>query len=266
MAGPGWHGNAMRSWCILLLAGLAAAGTAADEVGEEIARRHAARAGGAWKNLQALYAEGRTLVQGEVVAIRFWIARPNRLRVETAGERDRTVQCFDGRLEPWYRNTAVTAGAPARLPPAERRDFIANADLDGPLADFRAKGCTVDYAGSDEVLGRPADKVLVMDQADGVTFLWVDRETAEIVKRSVFRLSGGRRVTVDTVFSDFRPVGGVPQPHHIETKQAGETLYVMVLTRLEANPALPADLFAAPPGWPALLPDQGENNPVGRRP
>ncbi len=77
-------------------------------------------------------------------------------------------------------------------------------------------------------------------------FLWVDATTSEIVKRTIFRMSTGQRVALDTLFKDFRPVGGVLQPHQIETSANGRLQYVMVIDRMEANPVIAAGTFERP--------------------
>ena len=132
------------------------------------------------------------------------------------------------------------------MPEAEAREFIINSDFDGPLVNFAAKGFSVDYAGEEPVEGRPAYKLLLMNRSDHLFFLWVDTQTAEIVKRTVYRVNNGQRVAVDTLFKDFRPVGGVMQPHHIETLVNGRLLRVTVIDRMDANPAVAPATFARP--------------------
>jgi len=225
----------------------------ATELGREIAKRHEERAGGRVRDLQSLYAEGRTMIQGEVIEFKLWAARPNLLRVESTSPSRKVTQVFDGKHEPVITHSDVEGGRPLRMSPAERKDFIANADFDGPLMDHAAKGYSVDYAGTDLVADRPADKLLVMSPHDDVLFLWVDARTAEVVKRSVFRIVREQRLTMDTYFGDFREVAGTLQPHRVETKVGERTVYLMVVARMEGNsPQVTAERFAAPEGWPAL--------------
>lgn len=226
----------------------------ADDYGREIAEQHAQRAGGRLARLQSLYAEGRTLINDEVAPFQLWARRPGQLRFESATGRRRVIQACDGRREPWISHTDVAAGAPQPMSAGERKDFLANADFDGALVDFAAKGYTVDYAGEDTIDGRKAKKLLLVSASDDIFFLWVDAGTHEVVKRGVFRVARGQqRVMVETYFSDFREVGGVPQPHRIETKLGERTLYLMMISKMEANSAQVTDaVFAAPAGWPEL--------------
>lgn len=225
----------------------------ADDVGHEIARQHAQRAGAKYRELHSLYAEGRTLIAGEVIDVRMWAERPNRLRVESSFGARKVTQVYDGRHEPVIYHSQVENGRPMRMTPGERKDFIANADFDGPLVDFALKGYSVDYAGEDTINGRAARKLLVMNSEGDVSFMWLDAESAEMVKRSVFRMVGDRRATVDTFFGDFRDVKGSVQPHRIETKVGEKTLYLMLLAKMEGDSAkVTADLFKVPDDWPLL--------------
>jgi len=231
---------------VLLVVGLLfGAGSARAQLGKEIAQKHAQRAGGKLAELTALRAAGRTFIDQEEVPFTMVAQRPNRLQVESATPLHRTIQGWDGVHPPW-----VVQGegvAPRDMSPTEAKDFIANADFDGPLVDYAAKGGSVDYAGEEKIDGRPAYKLLLMNQRDEIFFMWLDTETYEVVKRSVYRVFNGQRVSVDTFFKDYRPVGGVLQPHRVETIANGRTVYVMLIDRMEANPVdLPAETFTRP--------------------
>jgi len=225
----------------------------ADQVGHEIARQHAMRGGGKFREVRSLYVEGRALLGREVVEMRTWAERPNRLRVESGGAKRMATQIYDGQHEPLMTHSDFEGGKPLRMSAAERADFMANADFDGPLVDFAAKGYAVDFAGEEKVEGKPAKKLLLMNASGDVSFLWVDNATLEIVKRAVFRVSGEQRVLVETYFGDFRPIGGVLMPHRIETKVGDRTIYLMLLSHMEANSAkVTSARFAVPEGWPLL--------------
>ncbi len=216
------------------------------QLGPEIARQHAERAGDRLAALTAVRAEGRTFINGEVVPFTLIAQRPNRLRVESFTPLRRAVQVYDGEHAPWASHTDSKGGLPQEMAEAEAREFMANADFDGPLVDFAAKGYSVDYAGEDLIDGRPADKLLVMDRHDRILFLWVDRGSREVVKRTTYRVAGGQRVAVDTFFKDFREFAGVMQPHRVETMANGRLIYVMVIDRMEANPVVGPEVFARP--------------------
>ena len=220
------------------------------QLGHEIARKHADRAGDKLAALTSLRAEGRTFIGGEVVPFTFIAQRPAKLRVESFTPLRRVIQVYDGTGTPWISHTEVKGAVPQDMTDAEAKDFVANADFDGPLINFADKGYSVDYAGEEKIEGRTAYKLLLMNKRDDIFFLWVDAENHEVVKRTAYRVFGNQRVAVDTLFKDFREVGGVLQPHRIETTANGRTLYIMLIDRMEANPAVPPETFARPPAPP----------------
>jgi outer membrane lipoprotein-sorting protein len=229
--------------CVALLIGLA---PARAQLATEIVQQHAARTGDRLAALTSIRAEGRTIVGDEVTPILILAERPNRLRVETVSPRQRVIQGYDGTNPPWITQSDVAAGAARDLEGTAGRDFVADADFDGPLLAAANKESSIDYAGEDIVAGRRALKLLVMSARDEIFFLWVDAESHEVVKRLLYRSQGGRRVAIETHFSDFRPVGGVPQPHRIETSADGRLIYVMVIDRMDANPVIAPAAFVRP--------------------
>jgi hypothetical protein len=231
-------------WFLLIL--LLTMLPARAQLGSELARQHAERAGNRLAALRSLRTEGRTFVGGEVVPFVTLAERPNHLRVESFTPRLRVILCYDGSGAPWISHTATKGGVPQDMAEVDARDFLLNADFDGPLVDYARKGFSVDYAGEDQIDGSKAYKLLLMGRNDEIFFLWVDAVTHEVVKRMVYRNQRGRRVTIETRFMDFRPVEGVLQPYRIETFADGELLYAMIIDRIEANPLIAPGAFARP--------------------
>ncbi|MDD3180349.1 MAG: hypothetical protein PHQ04_08360 [Opitutaceae bacterium] len=218
-------------------------------IGDELAAMHVERMGGVDRihNLQALRVEGRTYVQDNAVEMVMWAERPNHLRVESRQGEKRFVQAYDGAHAPWQSHSAVGEGAPKLMGESEAREFIRNADFDGPLIGYSTKGFTVDYAGEEQLEGRAAYKLLVMGQHDEILFLWLDKESYLLVKRLEYHISPeGRRVGIATLYKDYRPVGGVPQPYRVETQVNGRLLNMVLMDKIEANPRLPNGIFSLP--------------------
>jgi len=216
------------------------------QLGPEIVRQHEARAGDRLAALRTLRTEGRIFIAGQMTQFSTLAERPNRLRVDSFTPLRHVVQVYDGTAAPWISHTDTRAGVPMDMAPPDAEDFIANADFDGPLVNCMQKGYSVDYAGEETIDGRKAQKLLLMGKRDEIFFLWVDSESHEVVKRLVYRTDNGRRVAVETRFKDFRAVGGVLQPHRVETAADGELLYAMIIDRMEANVAVPSGAFARP--------------------
>ncbi|AOS45478.1 hypothetical protein Verru16b_02559 [Lacunisphaera limnophila] len=232
--------------CILGLTLLSLAVSGQAQLGAEIAQKHAERAGDKLAAVKSLRAEGRTFISGEMVPFTLTAERPNRLRVDSFSPVRRVIQGYDGESPPWISHSEHKGGAIQAMPAPDAKDYIANADFDGPLVNYAAKKYSVDYAGEDTIEGRRAYKLLMMSPSDDIFFLWVDTENHEVVKRTVYRANQQGRVTIETFFKDFRPVAGVLQPHRIETTSNGRLVYVMVIDEMKANVEVPVGTFAAP--------------------
>lgn len=231
---------------ILLLLVICLGCEAKAQLGPEIARQHAQRAGDRLAALVALRVEGRTFINGEIVPFRLLAERPNHLRVESFTSLRRVVQVYDGITPPWFSHTETKGGLPQDMQESEAADFMANADFDGPLVNAAEKGYSVDYAGEELIDGRRCFKLLLLNRRNVIFFLWVDAGSYDIVKRTVYRTSDQQRVAMETRFKDFREIGGVLQPHRIETSANDQLIYVMIIDRMEANPIIPPDSFVRP--------------------
>ncbi len=144
----------LGTFCLLAVLAIASSGHA--QLGPDIARRHAARAGDKLAALVAMRAEGRTFINGEVLPFLLVAQRPNRLRVESFTPARRALQVYDGTSAPWSSHTGAKGGTAQDMADIDAREFVANADFDGPLVNFAAKGYSVDYAGEETIEGRPA--------------------------------------------------------------------------------------------------------------
>ncbi len=231
-----------------MLCGALLATTAHAQLGPEIARQHAQRAGDRLAALTALRGEGRILIGNETISVTALAQRPGKLRVETTSGARHVLQVTDGVHPAWISHPDTLGGQPQDMNEADAQDFKVSADFDGVLVDYAAKGYSVDYAGEEVVDGKRAAKLLIMGPRGDIFFLWVDAESHEIVKRLVYRTRAGKRIAIETVYQDFRPVNGVLQPYRIGTFSDGKIVYVMVMDRMEGNPIIAPGAFDRPGG------------------
>jgi outer membrane lipoprotein-sorting protein len=235
----------------VLTAMLSVVAGASAQISAEIVQNHTERVGAKLQAVTSLWGSGKTFIGREVVPFEFISQRPNKLRVESYAPLRRVVQAYDGVSAPWISHTEIKGGVPQDMKEADAKEFIENADFDGVLVDHAAKGYSVDYAGEETIDGRAAYKLLVMSKTDSIFFLWVDAKSYEVLKRTVFRVMNGKRVAMDTLFKDFRDIGGVMQPHRVEMWADGRLLYVTITDEMRANPRnVNAETFARPARQP----------------
>jgi hypothetical protein len=232
----------------LVLAGLGATATHAQTVDEVVARHIAARGG--TERLEAIRSVRMTGtaggLAGPVALVLREIERPGRIRTELTfqgitavyacdGTRGWQVSPFDGSLEP--------------QPMSEERTQLAReqADIDGPLVGWKAKGLSVTLAGRQAIGVREAYVLDVTLGGGSVRRIFIDAQSYLLVRTESTRKVRGHAVTLETTLGDHRAVDGVVFPHSIETGVSGRPARLTVAVRtIELNPVLDDARFRMP--------------------
>jgi len=122
------------------------------------------------------------------------------------------------------------------------------ADLDGPLVDYAAKGTKVDLDGVEKVEGRDAYKLKLTLKSGSVQHLWIDAQTFMEVKiDGTPRRMDGKMRPVAIYLREYKPVQGLMVPHLLETAVEGyRDTHKMVIESVVVNPKLEDALFSKP--------------------
>jgi len=173
--------------------------------------------------------------------------RPGKSRVEIEFAGKTAVQVYDGtngwKLRPFLNRNDVEP-----FTAEEAKSETDNAELDGPLVDYAAKGTKVELEGVEKVEGRDAYKLKLILKSGNVRHIWIDTQSFLDVKveGAAHRMDGKMR-TVWTYQRDFRPVQGLMVPFTLDTVVDGyHDTHKMVLEKVEVNPKLDDALFTKP--------------------
>lgn len=234
--------------CVALVT-LLAATAGAEETVDGVIARHVAARGGAKKMqaIQSLRMTGRaTTGPGKVALVSRQVKRPGRLRMECAFQGMTGVYVWDGvrgfEVAPF--NGSMDLGA---LSPENEQLAELQADIDGPLVDWKAKGHKVELAGRETVGGREALKLVVTLKSGAVLNLYLDAASYRLVRTESTRTFRGHDVEEETLFGDYKKVGGVLFPHSIESGARGRPARLrVVVDKIELNPVLDDARFRIP--------------------
>lgn len=119
--------------------------------------------------------------------------------------------------------------------------------------NYKKDKTRVQLAGRDTVAGRATNAVLLTTRTGLQRKLWFDAQTHLLVQEESEREDGPEQI----LYSDYRAVGGVQEPHRILYRRAGRTHDIRVRT-VTHNAALDSALFDFPRRDAAPLPDVGE--------
>ena len=175
------------------------------------------------------------------------MARPRKSRLELEFRGETAVQVYDGtqgwKLRPFLNRHEVENYTADEMKVAE-----VQADLDGALVDYAAKGTKIEFAGTEPVEGQPAYKLKLTLKNGHVMHEWVDAGTfLEVKVEGTPRRLDGKPHPVAIYLSDYRTVNGLMIPHLIETRVEGVRRTEKIqIEKVVVNPPLDPSRFAKP--------------------
>ena len=146
------------------------------------------------------------------------LERPRKMRMELQFKGQTAIQVFDGangwKLRPYLNRRVVEPYTPDEMKLASMQ-----ADLDGPLVDYAAKGTQIELAGMEKVEDRDTYKLKLTMKNGEAIHVWIDAQTfLEAKIEGQPRRLDGTYHPVEVYFQDYRPVDGLQIPHVLETK------------------------------------------------
>jgi hypothetical protein len=146
------------------------------------------------------------------------LARPRKMRFELQFAGQTAIQVYDGtngwKLRPFLNRRVVEP-----YTEEEARTSSMQADLDGPLVDYAAKGTKVELDGMEKVEDRDAYKLKLTMKNGSAIHVWIDAQTfLEAKMEGQPRRLDGTEHPVEIYFRDYRAVSGLQIPFLLETR------------------------------------------------
>ena len=231
----------------LVAAAAIAAHASAQTVDELIAKANDARGGLARiKAVQSVRMTGRmTMGPGVEAPITLEMKRPRSTRMEFTVQGQTGVQAYDGKQA--WGISPMGSRKPEPLPDEMARDIDAQADLDGPLVDYKAKGHGVELVGKETVDGTETWKLKLSPKGGEAQYVFLDASSFLEIRNEAHRLVRGQEMDIVSTFSDFKEAGGVVWPHKIQAGPKGRTeKQVLSFDKIEVNPPIEDARFKMP--------------------
>ena len=231
-------------------------GQTADEV---IEKAIAARGGlEKIKSVQSERISGRVTlakdVEGTVV---LELERPHKLRSEITVADQKIQRVYDGKSAGWTVNPFSGNKEVQSMSEEELKGMPDEADLDGPLVEYQAKGSQVEFVGKEDLDGKPVYRLKLTTKNGEVRAYFLDATTFLTVKWEGLRKVGEQSLPWEANLSDYREVNGLKFPFKIEQGSPGTDFQQSLsIEKVELNPKLEEAHFAkpAPEASPAPAP------------
>lgn len=219
---------------------------------DELVAKNVAAKGGAAKltALKSLQLNGKLLVNGGQIQLAYQtiLKRPNSIRIEAKLQGLTVVQAYDGK-EAWAISPFQGRKDPEKLSADAAKSIIENAEIDGPLVDYQAKGSTLEYLGTEDVDGTLAHKIKVKLKNGDTQIVYLDPDYFLEIRTLSQRLENGVQVEEETDFGDYEKVEGLYFPFSVEVGSKGSDSskkQKLIFEKAIVNPPVDSAIFAFP--------------------
>jgi len=243
----------MRRWFLFLtVLCLFVAGSASALTVDELIAKHIQARGGMEK-IRAIHSVRQT-GKIELSGGRFsanmaytWIGkRPEMMRVERTFQGLTAILAYDGSIA-WRISPFRGRVDPEKMSADDAKTAKLEADFEGPLVDYKTKGNTVEYLGTEDVDGTDAHKLKVTFKTGDVRYIYLDPDYfLEIREVDQIRVRGVQEEQ-ETDLGNYEQVDGVYFPFSIESGSKDQPRDTKItIEKVEANPDVDDQLFHFP--------------------
>lgn len=186
--------------------------------------------------------------------------RPNLIRETFILQSMTAVQAYDGSAG-WQIQPFGGKKDPELMGEDDVRDLLLDADFEGPLVDYQAKGSTVQYLGHDVVDGDDALRLKVTLKNGDIIYSYLDPDTFIEIRREIQQFIRGSVRDRVVGLGSYKLVAGVMFPFSISqgTKDHPDD-QTTTIRKIDANVTIdPAD-FMLPA---SLRPEEKKSGLVG---
>ena len=239
----------------LLFLGLVAPAEFAEEeqksftVDELVAKNIQAKGGAAALNsIQSLRFTGKLIVnEGKLkLAVLETKKRPGKVRSEISLQGMTQVQSYDGK-DGWRISPFQGRKDPEKMSTDDLKSLSEDAEIGGPLVDWKTKGSTVAYLGTEDVDGTLAHKLKVTRKNGDVSFVYLDPDYFLEIRILTQRIEHGAQIEEEEDLGDYEKVNGVFFPFSKETGSKGDPDKAKYnIEKAEANVPVDDALFRFP--------------------
>jgi hypothetical protein len=217
-------GGTMRIYGMLSILFLFIAATRADAITvDELIAKHIEARGGIEKikAIQSIRQTGKIRFGSTELAFVHMIERPGKVRNELSWQGLTSIDAYDGSVG-WRVRPFDGRLDPEKVSADEKKSMELEADIDGPLVDYKAKGHTVEYLGTEDVDGTDAHKLKVTLKNGDVHYSYLDPDYfLEIRTLDQTRIRGTME-EYETDLGNYEQVNDVYFPFSVEIGAKGQ--------------------------------------------
>jgi hypothetical protein len=232
---------------VLGLACLAA--SAGAQTADELVTKNLQAKGGLdkIKAIKTLRMKGRLNQGGFTAVVGQELKRPAMLRTTFTVQGMTAIQAYDGQAG-WQISPFQGRKDPELLGEDDLRDLVEDADMDGPLVDYKEKGHTVEYLGHDTVDGDDVYRLKCTLKNGDIVYYYLDPDSSLEIRTERQQFIRGAVRERQSDLGSYKPVAGVMFPYSIESgpKNNPSVRSKVTIESIEANVPIDDTAFKMP--------------------
>ncbi len=195
--------------------------------------------------LQSASLSGKVIQAGQEFTFNMYQKRPNNFRMDINIQGQKIIQGFDGETG-WFVNPMMGSTEPQELPPDQLKQMKKQSDMDGLLWDYKSKGSTLEFTGTDDLEGTEVYKLKLTDKDQDVTTYFIDKESYILLKTASKTLVQGVEVESAQSYGNYQLIEGMAVPFSITTLSNGQVMVEIAIDNVEYNPDFEEGFFKKP--------------------
>jgi outer membrane lipoprotein-sorting protein len=129
------------------------------------------------------------------------------------------------------------------------KNIQSEADVDGPLVDYKGKGNKVELVGKEKVGGADAYNLKITLKNGDIRNLYISAASFLPIKESGKTMQRGKEIMSESTIGDYKEVNGLQVPFSIQIHAAGSEIEDAKVTfeKIEFNVPVEDSVFKMPP-------------------
>lgn len=223
--------------------------SAQAQTADEIIKKHLEKMGGAnWDKITSMKMEAKIVAPaapGMEIPMTMTIVNKKAARIDVSVMGMSQTTCINGDAG-WMINPFGGSTDAQPLTADQVKEMKEMTDLGGALRDYKAKGYSVEYLGTEDVEGTEAHKIKVVMSPTRTQYSLIDPETYYEIKNVTVTMVDGKEVESATMMSNFKELNGVVFPYTIEQNNPMMGATITTVTNVSINPPVDEKVFAMP--------------------
>jgi hypothetical protein len=232
---------------ILAAMALLPSATRAQSVDEIIAKNIQAHGGiDKLRSVETRRESGKFSAGSFRAAVLQQVKRPDKIRQEFIIQGFAEVRAYDGKAG-WRVSPFGGRKDPELMSQDDMKDLVVDADMDGPLVNYKEKGHKAELVGHDSVEGTDCYKIRLTLKNGDIRTYYLDADSFLEIKLETQTMIRGAMQEGETYYGDYDEIGGIYYPFAIETGQKGDPDRAKItVEKVEQNVPLDDALFSMP--------------------